>query len=84
MALCSFLHACGFEGRDCASARGGFRAAPLNIIRASRMSVAVLAQYLELLPFAPVPISTAGVLPPGVVCAAIPLPVIRMNHNVRT
>jgi hypothetical protein len=37
----------------------------------------------ELLPLFALPIPTAGVLSPDVICAAVPLPVVRMNHHVR-
>jgi hypothetical protein len=34
-------------------------------------------------PLITLPIAAAGVLSPGIVCATIPLPVVRMNHHVR-
>jgi hypothetical protein len=70
------------KSESAASARGGPKAAPLAYHPGVPNEHRGFGS--ELLPFAAVPISTAGVLPPGVVGAVIPPPVIRMNHNVRT
>ena len=63
-----------------ASARSCPKAAPLPVIHAPNERDGFGS---ELLPFAAVPISTAGVLSPSVGRAIVRLPVIRMNHNVR-